>query len=166
MDGIALLHRARHAGLRVEAAGDMLKIIGPKRAEPIVRLLAQRKTEILEALTPNKNGTSYWQERFTARSFEWSNGKRDWNSARRIAWGDLENEWHHFHGRVWPAWQCAGCEKPIGGLDAVNLPDGNRVHLEPIDCLISYGWRWRGDADAALIALGLESPAPDFEGGS
>ena len=165
MDGVALLHRARHAGLRVEAAGDMLKITGPKRAEPIVRLLAQHKTEILEALTPNKNGTSYWLQRFTARSFEWSNGKRDRNSARRIAWGDLENEWHHLYGRVWPAWQCAGCEKPIGGLDAVNLPDGNRVHLEPIDCLISYGWRWRGDADAALIALGLEPPAPDFEGG-
>ena len=58
MDGVGLLHRAWDAGLRVEAAGEMLKITGPKRAEPVVRLLAQHKAEVLAALTPNKNGTS------------------------------------------------------------------------------------------------------------
>jgi len=50
MDGVALLHRAWDAGLRVEAAGQMLKITGPKRAEPVVRLLAQHKAEVLAAL--------------------------------------------------------------------------------------------------------------------
>jgi len=158
MDAVALLHRARHAGLRVEAVGDLLRITGPKRAEPVVRLLAQHKVEVLAALTPKETASSRWKERFTARSFEWFNGERDWNSARRIAWGDLENEWHNLHGPRWPAWQCAGCEKPIGRLDAIDLPDGNRVHFEPIDCLISFGRRWRGDADAALVGLGLEPP--------
>jgi len=41
----------------------------------------------------------------------------------------------------------------------VSLVDG--VHFEPIDCLIRFGKRWRGDASAALIALGLEPPRLD-----
>ncbi len=159
MDGIALLHRARHAGLRVESAGDMLKVTGPKQAEPIVRLLAQHKAEVLAVLTSNEN--RYWPERFTARTFEWLKGNRDWGAARRLAWGDLENEWHLEHGRRWPTWQCAGCEKPISVLNGVVLPDSNRVHFEPIDCMIAYGRQWRGDADRALVALGLDPPNPE-----
>jgi hypothetical protein len=158
MDGVTLLHRARDAGLQIEAAGQTLKITGPKRAAPVVRLLAEHKAEVLAALTANQNDAAYWQQRYTARTFEWFNGKRDWNAARRIAWGDLQNEWHRTHGRRWPAWQCAGCEKPIGGAVAIDLPDDNRVHLEPIDCLIEFGRHWRGKADTALIALGLETP--------
>ena len=157
MDGIALLHRARDAGLQVEAAGEMLKITGPRRAEPVVKLLAEHKAEVLAALTPHQYA-AHWHERLVARTFEWFNGKRRWAAAQRIAWGDLQNEWHKLHGRRWPAWQCAGCEKPIGKAVAVDLPDCNRVHLEPIDCLISFGRRWRGEADAALIALGLQPP--------
>jgi hypothetical protein len=97
----------------------------------------------------------------TALTFAWGAGKRDWHTARRLAWGDLQNEWDKNHSRQWPQWQCAGCEKPIGGLDAVNLPDGKRVHFQPIDCMIDYGRRWRGDARRALGGLGLEPP--DFE---
>jgi phenylalanine-4-hydroxylase len=77
---------------------------------------------------------------------------------RQLAWGDVLNAWHSLHGRRWPAWQCAGCEKLIGGLEPLNLPDGNRVHFEPIDCLISFGRHWRGEAREALVALGLEPP--------
>jgi hypothetical protein len=86
-------------------------------------------------------------------------GDRGWSAARRLAWGDLQNEWHLRRGQRWPVWQCAGCEAPIGGLPALDLPDGNRVHFEPIDCLIAFGKRWRDAADAALLALGLEPPA-------
>jgi hypothetical protein len=157
VDGVALLHRARDAGLQVEAAGEMLKITGPKRAEPVVKLLAEHKAEVLAALTPHQNA-AYWHARLVARTFEWFNGKRDWAAARRIAWGDLQNEWHKLHGRRWPTWQCAACEKPIAGLAAIDLPDDNRVHFEPIDCLIRFGRRWRGEADAALVALGLQPP--------
>jgi hypothetical protein len=70
--------------------------------------------------------------------------------------GDLQNEWHTKHGRRWPSWFCAGCEKPIGGLDSIDLADGNRVHVEPLHCMIEFGQRWR-DTDSALVALGLES---------
>ena len=87
-----------------------------------------------------------------------------WQKAKQLAWGDMLNEWHSLRGRRLPAWQCAGCEKPIGGLEPLNLPDGNRVHFEPIDCLISFGRRWRSDAQAALIAFGLEVPAGEESG--
>ena len=71
----------------------------------------------------------------------------------------VENEWHELHGRRWPSWQCAGCNAPLDGSQALNLPDGNRVHFEPIDCLICFGKRWRGDASEALVAFGLEPPS-------
>jgi hypothetical protein len=50
MDGLTLLHRARDAGLRVEAVGDKLVIRGPKRAESVVKLLAEHKAEIMAVL--------------------------------------------------------------------------------------------------------------------
>jgi hypothetical protein len=158
MDGLDLLRRARDAGLRVEAAGDKLLIRGPKRSGAVVKLLAEHKTEVLAALSPSATEARRWSERFAARTFEWACGKRNWQDARRLAWGDLQNDWQNVHGRRWPSWQCAGCEKPIGGLDALDLPDGIRVHLEPIDCLVRFGKRWRAQANAALVAFGLEMP--------
>jgi hypothetical protein len=101
----------------------------------------------------------HWQERFTVCTFTWSIGNRAWGDARRLAWSDLQNEWHDLHGRRWPAWQCAGCEQPIGGREAIGLPDGNRVHFEPVSFLVNFGRRWRGDADAALVVAGLKPPA-------
>jgi len=65
------------------------------------------------------------------------------------------------HGKRWPTWQCAGCDALISGSQPLNLPDGNRVHFEPIDCLIRFGKRWRGAACEALIASGLEPPGLD-----
>ena len=50
MDPLILLQRARDAGLRVEVADTSLKISGPRKAEPLVRLLAEHKPQVLEAL--------------------------------------------------------------------------------------------------------------------
>jgi hypothetical protein len=50
MDGLTLLHRANDAGLRFENAGDTLVIRGPKNVEPVVKLLAEHKAEVLAAL--------------------------------------------------------------------------------------------------------------------
>ena len=55
-------------------------------------------------------------------------------------------------------------EKPIGGVAAVDFPDRNRVHFEPIERLISFGPRWRADGDAGLIALGLTPPNAGDQG--
>ena len=54
MDVLALIHRAQDASLRLEIAGNVLKISGPKQAEPFVRLLAEHKTQVLEVLTDSR----------------------------------------------------------------------------------------------------------------
>ena len=85
--------------------------------------------------------------------------------AARLAWGKIENHWHMRHGERVPHWQCAGCREPIGGLPALDLADGNRVHLDQargFDCLLSFGKRWRAEATTGLRALGLDPP-PDCE---
>jgi hypothetical protein len=158
MDALALLHRAQEVGLRIEPMGEKLLVRGPKRAEAVVKLLAEHKAEVLAALSPSFVDASWWRERFAAKAVQWFVGDRDWDAAKRLACGDLENEWHYQHGKRWPTWQCAGCDAPISGWQALNLPDGNRVHFEPIDCLIRFGKRWRGAACEALVAFGLEPP--------
>jgi hypothetical protein len=50
MDPVILLQRARDAGLRLEVADTSLKISGPRKAEPLVRLLAEHKAQVLDAL--------------------------------------------------------------------------------------------------------------------
>jgi hypothetical protein len=161
MDTLALLHRAQEVGLRIEPMGDTLLVRGPKRAEAVVKLLAEHKAEVLAALSSSIVDASCWRERFMANAVQWFVGDRDWDAAKRLAWGDLENDWHHQHGKRCPSWQCAGCDAPLSGSQALDLSDGNRVHFEPIDCLIRFGRRWRGTARAALIALGLEPPDSD-----
>ena len=173
MDAVALLHRARKVGLRVEPMGERLVVRGTKRAEALVKLLALHKAEVLAALAPGAStsergdqeraadGTEArrWRDPLATRIVDWFQEDRGWQEARRLAWGDVENEWHERHGQRWPSWQCAGCNAPLGGSQALNLPDGNRVHFEPIDCLIRFGKRWRGDASEALVAFGLEAPS-------
>jgi hypothetical protein len=153
MDGLSLLHQARVAGLRVQAAGNALKITGPRRAEHLVKLLAEHKSAVLAALAPDAR--SGWQERYEALIVLWSSRQRSSEEAHRLAWADLQNEWHVLHGRRWPAWQCAGCNRPLSGHPALDLPCGNRVHLEDLECLIAFGRRWRHDAHQALITLGM-----------
>jgi hypothetical protein len=155
-----LLERLTEIGATVRPAGDRLILRAGSKPVPaeLVWRIHEAKAEILATLSPVETEARPWRERFTALTFAWSAGKRNWETARHIAWGHLQNEWHDLHGRRWPTWQCAGCGKVIGGVAAIDLPDGNRVHFEPIQCLIRFGRRWRGDADAALIGLGLTPP--------
>jgi hypothetical protein len=78
--------------------------------------------------------------------------------AARLAWGELLSRWHMQHGERVPRWQCAGCREPIGGRAALDLADGNRVHLNELDCLLRFGKRWRSEAAAGLVAFGLVPP--------
>ena len=52
MDGMTLLREARSAGLSVWAEGDRLVIRGPRRAEPVVRVLIAHKPDVMTALSP------------------------------------------------------------------------------------------------------------------
>ena len=79
--------------------------------------------------------------------------------AAKLAWGELQNRWHRLHGERVPKWQCAGCGDPIAGRPTLDCGDGNRVHLNSLDCVIRFGACWRGAATRALTALGLRLPA-------
>lgn len=158
-----LLDRLSEIGATIRPAGNQLILRAGSKSVPaeLVKRVHEAKAEVLAALSPEASAALRWQERFTVLTFAWGAGKRDWEAATRLAWGDLQNEWHKRYGRRWPSWQCAGCERPIGGLEAIDLPDNSRVHFEPIDCMLNYGVRWRGEAQQALLALGLRPPNSD-----
>jgi hypothetical protein len=49
----------------------------------------------------------------------------------------------------------------MGGLPALDLANGARVHLDDIhglDCVIPYAERWRGAATQARVTMSLEAP--------
>lgn len=62
--------------------------------------------------------------------------------------------------KVFPGWQCAGCQKPVPRADALELADGNRVHYHKAgtSCLIRYGEHWQAEAERALLARGMVKP--------
>lgn len=177
MEGVTLLRQAREAGLAVAAEGEGLVIRGPRRAEPLARLLIEHKPEVLSALTSTEHpgdreydkrdvigDTAEWLDLFAARLAHWfARGQRRWHEAELIAFSECVLKWHQRHGRRLAAWRCAGCDAAIGGLAAaLTLADGNRVHFDKLDCLLSFGHRWRSEAIAGLQALGLDPPL-DFE---
>ena len=55
MDAVALFHRTQEVGLRIEPMGEKLLVRGPKRLEPMVKLLAKHKAEVLAVLAPTAN---------------------------------------------------------------------------------------------------------------
>jgi len=157
MDGLTLLRRAHEAGLAVAADGDKLVIRGPRSAEPVARLLIDHKPALLSMLAEATD----WRARYREALAHW----RALHPAERaagLAWGELQDRWHRLNGARASEWQCAGCGQPIGGLEALTLADGNRVHLDKLDCLLAFGERWRSEAAAGLRALGLDPP-PGFD---
>ena len=152
MEVLSLLRRAHQAGLAVILSDDQVIVRGPRRAEPLVRLLAEHKTKIREALSGS------WPARQREALAHWS-ALHSALEAESLAWGEMQARWHRLHAPRLQEWQCAGCGQPIGGLPSLDLQDGVRVHLEQIGCLIRYGERWRGEATRALVAIGLRSPA-------
>jgi hypothetical protein len=153
VDPLSLLDHARVAGLAVAREGDKLIVRGPKHAEPVVRLLAAHKSEILTALA---DATS-WRARHREALAYWGT-LHPAEEAARLAWGEMQNRWHQLYGARAPEWRCAGCGKPIGGLPSMALADRNRVHVDKFGCLERFGERWRGEATAGLRALGLAPP--------
>jgi hypothetical protein len=87
MDAVALLHRAQEVGLRIEPMGEKLLVRGPKRAEPVVKLLAEHKAEVLAALSPSFSDPSWWRERFAAKAVQWLVGDRDWDRSQTAGLG-------------------------------------------------------------------------------
>lgn len=174
-----LLDRLAEVGAKVEAAGTRLIVrAGPKPVPgELVQRLRDAKAEVLAALAPaggmppaseasyrcDPSEAAWWRRHFIVRTIDRKlGGARSHAKAAQLAWGELQDRWHRLHGARVPEWQCAGCGEPIGGLAALPLADGNRVHLDDahgLDCVLRYGERWRGEAAAGLKALGLDPPA-------
>jgi hypothetical protein len=156
MEGLTLLREARAAGLSLARDGDELVIRGPKRAEPVARLLLLRKVAVIQALAD----ATGWPARHREALTHWR-ALHPESEAARLAWGELQNRWHKLHREHVHSGLCAGCRRPLGHAAALHLPDGNHVHIDKLDCLLSFGERWRGEAAAGLRALGLDPPAEE-----
>jgi hypothetical protein len=172
-----LLDRLAAIGAVVKSDGDSLILRAGQKPIPgeLVSDLRRAKGEILARLhsleSASQNAarsevgenfdTKSWRPHFTIRTIAWGlSSRRSKADAERLAYGELLDEWRKSHGRRWPAWQCAGCDEPIGGLSVLSLADGSRVHFdEERECLIRFGRRWRSEAVAALQAIGLDPPA-------
>lgn len=170
-----LLDRLAELGASVAPDGDRLVVRAGASGIPaalIVRLRAT-KADVIAALVsstyaprPDSVGmgdATWWRRRFAVRTIHWElGGYRSLLDAQRLAFAEMLDEFREDHGRRWPAWQCAGCDAPLGGLSALTLVDGNRIHFdEKNECLIRFGRRWHDDAIAGLRALGLVPP-PGF----
>ncbi len=170
---IDLLQAATAAGAKFTVSRDRVIVSAPRPLAPeLVEGLRRAKAEILRLLADDPDAdeghrspadAAWWRNYFTIRTIHRQlSGKRGRSGAQRLAFNDLVDEWRVQYGRRWPVWQCAGCDEPIGGLSALALADGNRIHFdEENECLIRFGRRWHGDAIAGLRELGIEPPS-DF----
>jgi hypothetical protein len=171
-----LLDRLAAIGAVVKPEGDRLILCAGQEPIPgeLVSGLRRAKGHILARLNALDQAPSdgcsdvsdvfsgrSWHRHFAIRTIHWRlSGRRSKADAGQLAYGELLDEWRKSHGRRWPAWQCAGCDGPIGGLSTLLLADEYRVHFgEEQECLIRFGRRWRGEAVAALRAIGLDAPA-------
>jgi hypothetical protein len=156
-DGDSLILRAGPKPIPGELVSDLRRV----KSEVLARLqsLDPAASDGCSDVSDLPDGKS-WRRRYTIRTIHWGlGGRRTRVEAARLAYGELLDEWCKLHGRRWPAWQCAGCDEPIGGLSALTLADGNRVHFdEANECLIRFGRRWHNEVNAGLRALGLEPP--------
>jgi hypothetical protein len=176
MDGLSLLRRARNAGLAVEEEVGKLVIRGPRRAEPVARLLIEHKPQVLAALAPAQCSPRHtgiaspnpvvdpapWRDQFYERvAIRMHEDGYPRAEAECLAFGRIILEWHLKHGARADPRRCAGCGEEASGEGSFVLLDGARLHLDgfrSIDCIIRYGAKWRSAAVDALRLLGVAPP--------
>jgi hypothetical protein len=154
-----LIAAVRAAGGTIRRDGDMIELAA---ARPLPAELLARIREAKPALLGLLASTADWRARHREALAYWSVLHPD-DKAVSLTWGELQDRWHRLHEARLPGWQCAGCGEAIGGLAALALADGNRVHFETLDCVLLYGERWRCAATEALSAMGLKPPAWEDE---
>jgi hypothetical protein len=154
-------------GATVRPAGNHLLLHAGTKPIPgdLVKRLRDAKTDLVRALVLAEQAAgisddpAWWRRHYIKRTTDWQlSGDRSEAQAREVAWGELLNKWHNRYGQRWPEWQCAGCDAPIGGLESLKLGDENRIHLDRLDCLLSFGERWRSEAATGLQVIGLDPP--------
>jgi hypothetical protein len=102
----------------------------------------------------------WWREFYEERAEHRElNGRHPRAEAERLAWCEAQWRWHKAYGERVSRDLCAGCRRPIGEAEALDLIDGSRVHIaEESGCLLRHGERWRRAATRALVELGLQPP--------
>jgi hypothetical protein len=125
---------------------------------------ARESTESIATTEPEDTDRSpadwrdLYEERSAIRQYGGHYSRAD---AEALAWSEVQTRWHMECGERVSRDLCAGCRRPIGTKKALDLIDGNRVHIgEDNACLIRHGERWRAAAMRALVALGLRPPSP------
>ena len=131
-------------------------IRGPRRAEPVARLLLSRKVEVIQALAD----AAGWPARHREALTHWRVLHPE-SEAAQLAWGELQDRWHKLYSEWVPPDLCSGCRRPLGNAEVLHLGDGNRVHLDNLNCVIRHGERWRRAATRALVVMGLQPPAEE-----
>ena len=161
MDAVMLLRRAQEAGLRVRTNGSNIVVRGPKKAYPVVELLAAHKANVLAFLRSTGDGWSaedwqaYFDERAGIAEFDGGLSRED---AEALAFNTCITEWLNRNPASSPAGYCAGCGELETESTAV-LPFGTEpgthawLHSE---CWQAWYAKRRNQAVAALRRMGID----------
>jgi hypothetical protein len=110
-------------------------------------------------LQRRNTGEIFLDERAAHREFDGGHSRAD---AERLAFGEMILEWHRRYGARADPHRGAGCGDDLPTKDGLALCDGARVHFDAVrkvDCIITYGKKWRSAAVAALRELGFNPAA-------
>ena len=177
MRAIALITDLRGRGVKLGVRGDTLIIDAPKGvvAPCDMAALRDQKAEIIYLLSqrrdsrqsgPKADTPVAWRAWFQACVQQHLRLGRGRPLAQQMTWSESENLWHGRHGRKFDPATCAGCGGLLSGRERLPLSDGAFVHFDAdaaLDCLGTYGRRWRVEATAGLTALGLTPPHDQHE---
>jgi hypothetical protein len=136
-----ILDRLAEIGAKIEAAGNRLIVrAGPKSVpSELVQRLRDAKAEVIAIL----DEAAQWQARYREAVVRWG-ALHPPAEAAGLAWGEMENRWHRQFGERAPPDLCAGCRRPIGGVEALAMIDGNAC-ISPLS-IASYALASAGAA--------------------
>ena len=156
MDATELIASVRAAGGMIRRDGDTIELSAsvPLAADLVARVRAA-KPALLAALDDIPD----WHARHREALSYW--GALHPEEAAGIAWGELQNRWYRLYGHRFADGQCAGCGGPLDNVLPIDLGQGNRAHLDNLNCLLRFGERWRSAATNALVGMGLRAPSGD-----
>ena len=161
-----LIEAATAAGARFEVSGDRLRVTAPRPLpDAVVTELRRAKSDILRLILPSADDAAervWWRDQYAARiARRFRHGHCGWQDAERLAFGELVVAWHQQRGAPATPGRCAGCGNELTDAAILDVGAGSRVHFDGIrgvDCLITFGQRWRGAALVGLRLLGVEPP--------
>ena len=163
-----LIEAVHEAGGAIALAGDRIHLsAAAPLPDNLVEAIRASRDQVIQVLrparskTPDSHTPAAWRVWYRARIQHHKRLGRNDILAGALAWGEAENIWHQRHGASPDPSKCAGCGELLSGRERLTLGDGAVVHWDEgagLDCLGSYGRRWRSEATAGLVALGLEPP--------